>query len=159
MNDKNLDSNRYMETYTELNCAFSLRRDTPDEVVDTLLYLTGQDDEEPKHLPEHPFFKAARWRHFLRGGPSNDKADSYGIAGLELSESSGRFCVTIRCNLIDFDTETDQFISWVAPYIFARPGDFIGYKRSQSEEPVTLLLYPNRTVTRQLPNEIDGEPV
>jgi hypothetical protein len=28
-----------METFTELNCAFSLRRDTPEDVIDTLLFM------------------------------------------------------------------------------------------------------------------------
>jgi hypothetical protein len=148
-----------MENYTEFNCAFSLKNSTPDEVVDALLFMTGQDDNEPKSLPKHPLFDAARWRHMLRGPAADLNAEAYGIAGLELSESSGRYRVTIRCNLVNFDTEIGQFIEWITPHIFAHRGDFIGYTRSQDVEPVTLLLYPNRTFIRQLPDEIDGEPV
>jgi hypothetical protein len=145
--------------YTELNCAFSLKRDTPDEIVDTLLFMTGQDDEAPKSLSSHPLFSANRWQHMFRSSATNSDADAYGIAGVELSESSGRYRVTIRCNLINLDREIAQFIDWITPHIFARPGDFVGYTRSEEIEPLTLLLYPNRTVTRQIPDEIDGEPV
>jgi hypothetical protein len=144
---------------TELNCAFSLRSDTPEEIIDTLLYMTGQDDGEPQSLPSHPFFGSARWRHMLRGSDAELDAESYGIAGVEMSESSGRYRITIRCNLINFDNDIDQFIHWITPYIHAQRGDFIGYTRSQDVEPVTQLLFPNRTFTRQLPDEIDGVPV
>jgi len=148
-----------MGTYTELNCAFSLKRDTPEEIERALLFMTGQDDEEPKRLPEHPLFGTARWRHMLRGSGTDLDSEVYGDARVELSESSGRYRVTIRRTLQNYDREIGQFIDWITPYIFARPGDFIGYTRSEDVEPVTLLLYPNRTLTRASPDEIDGEPL
>jgi hypothetical protein len=148
-----------MGSYTELNCAFSLKRDTPEEIGNALLFMTGQDDEEPERLPKHPLFSAARWRHMLRGSGADVDAEAYGDARVELSESSGRYRVSIRRTFKNFDEEIEKFVDWITPYIFARPGDFIGYTRSGDVEPVTLLLYPNRTFTRQLPDEIDGEPV
>jgi hypothetical protein len=51
-----------MEKYTELNCAFSLKRHTLDEIVDTLLFMTGQYEAAPEHFPPHPLFGATRWR-------------------------------------------------------------------------------------------------
>lgn len=120
--------------------------------------MTGQDGDEQKSLPSHPLFGAARWRQMLRGSGDDNDAEAYGIAGVELSENSGRYHVTIRCNLVNFDREIDQFIQWITPYIHAHAGDFVGYTRSQDVEPVTLLLYPNRTFTRQLPDEIWSEP-
>ena len=148
-----------MGTYTELNCAFSLKRNAPEEIESTLLLMTGQDDKEPERLPKHPLFGAARWRHMLRGSGADADAEAHGDARVELSESSGRYCVTIRRTLWNHESEIGQFIDWITPHIFARPGDFIGYTRSEDEEPVTLLLYPNRTFTRAPPDEIDGEPV
>jgi hypothetical protein len=145
--------------YTELNCAFSLKRDTPEEIENALLFMTGQDEDEPKPLPKHPLFDAARWRHILKGSGADLDPEAYGDARVELSESSGRFRVTIRRTLLNCDGEIGQFVDWITPYIFARPGDFIGYTRSEDVEPVTLLLYPNRTFTRASPDEIDGEPV
>ena len=148
-----------MESYTELNCAFSLKRHTPDQIVDALLFMTGQDDKEPENMPLHPLFDGTRWKHMLRASSTAPDVEAYGIAGVELSESSGRYRVTIRCNLVGLGKQIDHFIDWLTPHIFARPGDFIGYTRSEEIEPLTLLIYPNGTQTRQLPDEIDGEPV
>jgi hypothetical protein len=142
--------------YTELNCAFSLKRDTPDEIVDVLLFMTRQDEEAPKNLPTHSFFQTPHWRDLLKG-TRDIVAETYSNAMLELSETSGRYRVTIRCVVKNSDPEIAQFIDWIAPFILARPDDFIGYTRSQDVEPVTLLLYANRTITRQLPDDIDGE--
>jgi hypothetical protein len=44
-----------MQKYVEFNCAFSLKRYAPDEVVDALLFMTGQDDDEPIEFPPHPY--------------------------------------------------------------------------------------------------------
>lgn len=148
-----------MELYKEFNCAFSLKRHTPEDVVDALLFMTGQDDDEPEELPKHPLFKTAHWRCLLKTTDDGNDVQSYGIAGVELNETSARYCVTIRRNLIGLDKEIDQFIEWLTPHIFAQKGAFIGYRRSQDEELVTLLIYPNRTFAHQLPDEIYGEPV
>ncbi len=143
-----------METYTELNCAFSLKRDTPEEIENTLLFMTGQDDEEPESLPPHPLFATPGWRLMLRSAGGDAQAPAW----LEVADS-GRYRVSIRCTLTGYDSEIQQFIDWITPYIFANAGDFIGYMRSEDVEPITLLLHPNRTFTRALPDEIEGEPV
>lgn len=146
-----------MEKYTELNCAFSLRRDTPEAVIDTLLFMTGQDDQEPQQLPADALFKTARWRHMLKGHSADPDAEAYCRAALELSETSGRYLVTIRCDLRNFDIEIARFISWITPHIFADKGDFVGYMRSSEVEPVTVFYYPDRSVTRQPAFETWGE--
>jgi hypothetical protein len=148
-----------MGPYTEVNCAFSLKRHTPEEVIDALLFMTGQDDQEPKQLPSHALFKTQRWREILNGIHSAAESEAYCNAAVELSDGSGRYRVTIRCDLQNCDNEIGQFVSWITPYIHAHKGDFIGYIRSKELEPLTLLLYPDRTFTKQLPDEVEGEPV
>jgi hypothetical protein len=147
-----------MKPYTELNCAFSLKSSTPDQIVDVLLFMTGQDNDEPPNLPAHPLFSTRRWQHLLRSTSTDDELYACGIAGVELSRGSGRYCVTIRCNFVNCGEEVALFIDWLNPYILAKPGDFLGYTRSQDTEPLTLLFYPNHAVTIALPDEVDGEP-
>jgi hypothetical protein len=147
-----------MRKYVEFNCAFSLKRTTPDEILNALLFMTGQGDDEPKKPPSHSLFNTARWPDLLKSPGNDSDHESYGISGVELSERSGWCRITIRRNLVNFDPEIDQFIQWKTPYIHAHIGDFIGYRRFQDVEPVTLLLYPNRTFARQLPDEIWSEP-
>jgi hypothetical protein len=138
-----------MEKYTELNCAFSLRCNTPENVIDTLLFMTGQDDEEPPQLPADPFFETKHWRQMLKGSGDGLDAEAYCRAALELSDTSGRYLVTIRCDLRHFDIEIARFISWITPHIFADKGDFVGYMRSHGVEPITVFYYPDRSVRRQ----------
>jgi hypothetical protein len=147
-----------METYTELNCAFSLRRDTPEDIIETLLFMTGQRDQEPQQLPAHALFETARWGQMLKGADPGDDAEAYCNAALELSERSGRYLVTIRCDLRNYDIEIARFISWITPHIFADEGDFVGYTRSRNLEPVTILYYPDCSATRQPAFEIWSEP-
>jgi hypothetical protein len=146
-----------MEKYTELNCAFSLRRDTPENVIDTLLFMTGQDDQEPEQLPADALSKTARWRHMLKGSGTDPDAEAYCRAALELSETSGRYLVTLRCDLRNFDIEIARFISWITPHIFAHKGDFVGYMRCRNVEPTTIFYYPDCSVTRQPAFEIWSE--
>jgi len=87
--------------YTELNCAFSLKRHTPEEVENALLFMTGQDDEEPKSLPPHPLFGTVRWRDMLRGVGKDSQAPAW----LEIADS-GRYRVSIRCVLTGYDTRS-----------------------------------------------------
>jgi len=147
-----------MGPYTELNCAFSLRHDTPEDVIDTLLFMTGQDGHEPKQLPTHAFFETERWRQMLNRASPEFDAEACCNAAVELSETSGRYRVTIRCDFRNYDIEIARFISWITPYIFADKGDFVGYTRSQDVEPITILYYPDRTLTRQPAFETWSEP-
>ena len=63
-----------MQKYMELNCAFSLKGDTPEEVEHALLFIPGQDDKEPESLPSHPLFATSRWRLMLRSASGDTQA-------------------------------------------------------------------------------------
>jgi hypothetical protein len=53
--------------YTELVCAFKLGRRTPQHIVDTLLFMTGQSITGPSYLEAHPLFGDTQWEAMLRG--------------------------------------------------------------------------------------------
>lgn len=147
-----------IEGYTELNCAFTLKSSTPENIADVLLFMSGQDESEPATLPPHALFSTDGWRCLLKDA-SDYEGVSYGIAGVELNDNSGRYIVTVRRNLINLETEASRFIDWITPYILARPGDCIGYRRNQDGEPLTLLIYPNQTHGKAPPDEVNGEAV
>ena len=144
-----------MGTYTELNCAFSLHGETPQHVVETLLYMTGQSETEPDSLPPHPLFGDTRWDGMLSGSSSYFGADPHST--VRRNEINGKYHVTIRCNFKDYDGEIEKFIDWITPHIQALPGDFIGYKRSDLTEVPTLLYHPRRFFTPNITEEILGE--
>jgi hypothetical protein len=144
----------FMGAYTELNCALSLKRNTPDQIIDALLFIRRQDEAEPTNLPVHPLFATARWRELLRG--SDAAAYTYSNARLDAADS-GRYRVIIRCTLKDHDTEFSQFIEWIKPHIHAPRGDFIGTSYPMTLRGITF--NPDRTHTVPVRNEVDGEPV
>ena len=82
-----------MGTYTELNCAFSLYKDTPQHIVDTLRYMTGQSATEPDKLPSHPLFGDTGWNGMLRGSSSYFDGDTHSTVRLE--EFNGKYRVTL----------------------------------------------------------------
>jgi hypothetical protein len=141
-----------MGMYTELNCAFSLNRNTPPQIVEILLYMTGQSPTEPAELPPHPLFGATRWEGMLTGSSAYFDGDPH--SAVSLNETSGKHHVTIRCNFKNYDDEITKFIDWMTPYIDALPGDFIGYSRYEDTEIPTLLYHPRLFITPEIPREI-----
>lgn len=123
-----------MGTYTEINVCFDLLEDTPKEVVDILHSLIDGTDK-PSVLPSHEFFKCDRWDIIARCG-------SYYFGGLtnskmEYNDVLNSWKVNIRASLINSDSEIENFLDWLAPYI-ATYG-FIGYKRYEEYDDPTLV--------------------
>ena len=113
-----------MGMYTELVCAFNLRKDVPQNVIDILQYMTMTRSGENLNfqLPDHPLFSTARWSTMLC-------CDSFYFPGeshsqLEYDSIIG-WWMTIRCNLKNYDNEIQKFIDWVRPYMDTN--GFIGY--------------------------------
>jgi hypothetical protein len=142
-----------MGMYTELNCAFELKKDTPDSVMAVLLYMLDQRNPEPEAFPSHPLFTTSRWRMLLT-------CSSYSFAACEsrtalwLDEADDQYHVMIRSNLKNYDGEIEKFIDWITPYIDGLEGDFLGYSRYEETEIPTLLYYPKRSFTPTAPKEI-----
>jgi hypothetical protein len=140
--------------YTELNCAFSLSKNTPQQIVDILLHMTGQSRTAPDELPPHPLFGDTRWDYMLQSSSVYFDGDPH--SAIRLDEIDGQHRVTIRCNFKNYDDEITKFIDWITPYIDALPGDFIGYSRYEDTEVPTLLYHPRLFITPQIPEEIYG---
>jgi hypothetical protein len=135
-----LNQGRVVSRFTEFNLVFGLRDDTPQEVIDVLLFMTRQDDKPPKSIPRHPLFESTLWRYML----CETGAEAYSNARIELTEH-GRYLVSIRCNCENADGEIRKFIDWTTPYIQAERGGLLGYTREENSELITLLAYPNMT--------------
>jgi hypothetical protein len=131
-----------MGMYTEINCAFEMKKDTPVEVLNLLKYMVGDVLDEPVYLPDHPLFKTSRWSYVLRCDSYYFDGDSHST--VRLDDISNSYYVTIRSNLKNYDDEIDKFIDWISPNLDKYPGDFIGYKRYEENEVPTLLFHPNQ---------------
>jgi hypothetical protein len=142
-----------MGMFTELNCAFRLEKETPQEIIAILLFMAGMTDVEPS-LPSHPLFATERWSHVLTG----TRLDTYTFGDVHstvrLDEFDEKYHVTIRSNLKNYQGELEKFLDWITPYMDAMYGDFIGYSRYEETEVPTLLYYPNRSFLPHVPEEI-----
>lgn len=140
-----------MGTYTELVCAFALRENTSPQVIDTLLYMTGQSDIEPAELPRHPLFSTAGWDGMLRSSSSYFKGDAHST--VRLDQLRGRYHVTIRCNFKNYDDELLKFMDWLSDYRHALAGDFLGYSRDETTQVPTLMYVPDIFITPNIPED------
>lgn len=145
-----------MGMYTEINCAFSLKKDTPEDVINILEYMMGGANIPPK-TPDHYLFRDDnRWPIML-------SCDSYYFDGDQSSsvrydDIGEQHYVTIRSNLKNYDGEIRAFINWITPYMDMLDGDFIGYSRYEEDEWPELIHYPNTfTDTSKLNPEKEKE--
>lgn len=131
-----------MGMYTELVMAIELKRDVPKQIIRTLYYMTGQEEEdilEQYGKPEHELFNTVRWTFMLQ-------SDSYYFDGVthsflekdNLIKDNPSYYLTIRCNLKNYNNEIDKFIDWIKPYSDTK--GFIGYKRYEEDEEPNLIF-------------------
>lgn len=127
-----------MGMYTEFVCAIELRKDTPDEVINILENMTNGINEY-EFIPQHPFFKCARWKWLFT-------MDSYYFPGItntlfEYDDIARTHFLTIRTNLKNYDGEIDKFLNWIKPYIQAFGNEFLGYSRYEECDNPELIYY------------------
>jgi hypothetical protein len=144
-----------MGMYTELVCAFELKKDAPPEVVPLLEAVCGKREEVPTALPAHPFFKAPRWM-------SVGCCDSYYFPGdthsaVRHDTIAEATFVTIRANLKNYDNEIKLFLDWVATYI--QNDGFLGYYLyEESERPTLIYLGEDGAVRYEEPSRSAPAP-
>lgn len=127
-----------MGMYTELLFKAELRRDVPQSVIDTLLYLTGESDDESSLPKDHEFFDADRWRYVLRG------SSYYFITGSTkfwFDKIANRWFLVANSSIKNYDSDIEKFLTWISPHIEdSYPGSFLGYKMYEEAEHPTLLF-------------------
>lgn len=123
-----------MGMYTEINVCFDLLKDTPKDIVD-ILHCLVEGTDTPSILPEHKFFKCDRWDmvaccdSYYFDGSTNSK--------MVFDDISKTWKINIRANLKNYDSEIEEFLDWLEPYI--ETDGFIGYMRYEEWEDPTLI--------------------
>ena len=123
-----------MGMYTEINVCFDLLKDTPKDIVE-ILHCLIEGTDTPSILPEHKFFKCDRWGmvaccdSYYFDGSTNSK--------MVFDDISKTWKINIRANLKNYDSEIEEFLDWLEPYIGT--DGFIGYMRYEEWEDPTLI--------------------
>ena len=126
-----------MGMYTEFHFNVKLKKDVPQNVVDVLNFMLLETKAEPS-LPEHPLFATDRWRVMLVMDSYYFHADTHST--LRFDDISRAYYLCIRCNLKNYNSEIEKFVSWITPYLDEWPGDFLGFSRYEGTEQPTLLF-------------------
>lgn len=129
-----------MGMYTEFHFNAELKKDTPASVLAVLAWMTTNGESERPELPDHPFFTYGRWECLFTMDSYYFDADT--ISTLRYDDISGTHYLCVRSNL-KAGGEIDAFANWIAPYLDAHEGDFLGFQRYEETEWPTLLHYPN----------------
>jgi len=135
-----------MGMYTELNIAVWLKKDTPEDIVSIIQSMVDAESVY-YNTPDHPFFKADRWRWLF-------SSDSYCFDGdthssLRLDGITHQYVLTVRSNLKNYCYEIELFLNFLCPYIDSH--GFIGYERYEEYEEPSLIhkkgevIYINET--------------
>lgn len=119
--------------YTELVLKATIRDNVPPDILAILLYLFGKN-ERPKTLPDHPFFRCARW-NFI------GKCNSYYHIPHTFNFLENNLLFS-RCDLKNYDHEIEQFIDWVVPYLDHLPGACIGWTWYEEWKQPKLIIMP-----------------
>lgn len=69
--------------------------------------------------------------------------DSEYFPALTCSKMDTHFGIklSVRSNLKNYEGEIGKFLDWIAPYLEAYPGDFLGFHRFNGTEAPVLIFY------------------
>lgn len=131
-----------MGMYTELHFNSALHKDVPVGVFDILGVMLGERelDSIPTSLPEHPLFTTERWHWMLQSDSYYFDADTHSTLR---HDWQGTWCLNIRCNVKNYDSEIEYFIDWISPYLseYKMKGDFLGFYRYEENEQPTIIYF------------------
>lgn len=126
-----------MGMYTDFIYDADLRKETPKQVIELLEYMLDNDKPPPLRLPTAPLFLAYRWDCMLRMTYAASEVE--GRSSLAINDG-GKFRLTIRCSLKNYDDEIEKFVEWIDPWVDAAPGAQLGASRFEEQEIATPIL-------------------
>ncbi|WNM70198.1 hypothetical protein [Myxococcus phage Mx1] len=117
-----------MGMYTEIRTDFTLRPDTPEQVIKTLMVMAGLDSnvsfndrEKFDHGQDHELFKTDRWGIMLTMGSAY--FDDEPNAVVTRTRAGPHF--TSVSNFKNYDGEIRKFADWIRPYIFSQDTPYV----------------------------------
>ena len=131
-----------MGMYTEIVTNLDFREDLPAEVIDALNYMSGNTDQRPDNLPDHPLFQTDRWDYMLRCSSYYFVPRSY--CDFFQGRIGGWF-LSCRSDLKNYGSEIEKFFDWIAPYVDDPEGSFMGYSRYEESNEPKLYFVPATT--------------
>jgi hypothetical protein len=121
-----------MGMYTEIYARGTLKRNTPQEVVDLLKRMAGDRSPTYPALPDHDLFKAPRWDVLGCGASAYFPATSSVVYKDDFSKN---WAFMFHANLKNYNGEIGKFFDWIDQYVEGSEGDFVGYELYEDVDP------------------------
>ena len=107
-----------MGMYTELIFGASLKKDTPETVINALKYMIGETEEKPLDFP----LPDGRCESLFQYG-SYYFAINEPVKKMWLDEIDKEWRISTRSNLKNYEGEIETFLEWIEPYIESGSGN------------------------------------
>jgi hypothetical protein len=122
-----------MGMYTEIYARGTLKRNTPQEVIDLLQIMAGEDlILDNLTLPDHELFKTERWDVLGCGASAYFPCTT---SKMEVSDYSHQWSFMFHANLKNYGREIEKFFDWVDQYVEGSEGEFLGHEIYEETEP------------------------
>lgn len=125
-----------MGMYTHLVLNANLKKDTPNEVIGTLLYLSDQTGVCPI-VENHPLYGTERIRMVMCGDSCSFDGDTH--YEFHFDEIQEEWALTINSNIKNYDEEYQKFLDYIQPYITDDWRKFLGFIHHEEDENPTLI--------------------
>jgi hypothetical protein len=129
-----------MSSFIEFVFACELKQDIPEQVIDVLHYMTGQDYSKLDKHPNHPLFQVVLGFEVLRGDSVAYFAGDANIS-FRYDTISKTYKLTVRnyFKAMGSQGELQKFLDWIAPY--SQTGSAYDDEYSQSPAELTFVGY------------------
>lgn len=122
-----------MGMYTELYLRSDLKEDTPKEVIDLLRAMVEGD------VPATTPFGGGRCPRMFRS--ASHYHFPYPQSSMDYADYLDRWYLFVRCDLKNYEGEIEAFLKWIAPYLNASEGEYLGHTRYEEDDLPTHLVY------------------
>jgi hypothetical protein len=121
--------------YTELIFGAALKKDTPNDVIESLKYMLGEVDDKPENFP----LPDGRCEWLFRG--SSAYFPISGVNSLSKDNIDNQWRLSTRSNIKNYEGEIQLFLDWIKPYISQGSGSRDMYAIVTYEEAREPMIY------------------
>jgi len=126
-----------MGMYTELVLSCRIKNDST--VVEVLQYMVEGKTQGtlPATLPNHPLFDTSRWDWMFHS--CSHYFTPVSVQQLSYDDIGKHWCLVVRCDLKNYDSEIEHLIDWLSPYVVDEGfRTMIGYSRYEEADEPTI---------------------
>lgn len=106
-----------MGMYTELIFGASLKKETPNDVIQALRFMLGETEDKPENFP----LPEGRCEWLFQGG-SYYFGISEPVCKMWFDSITNQWSISTRSNIKNYGNEIETFLNWIEPYIESGSG-------------------------------------